>query len=345
MLPDGRFLSTIGDHRGADGNAYLFVYDPETRRITRVADVLSQVEHEEGAWGYGKIHAQLVASGCDVYLSTYWGSRHGLEFSPHLRRRPAVPGRSEHARAGAARHARAAPRHPVARRLHRRRPALRRGRRPTRLRTSRHRFVLRLRRRGRPGDVRIRRPRPHRLPQHRRRARRHRVPRGRGRASPRLRARERRADRRSRTRCPAAGGSGRRPHPVPTGPSTASPRTRTACSRCIATGASPTWARRAATRRRSPSRPTGAVSSTSRARTATRTSRAHRSSRSTPRPATRPSSPSSTRRPSASWACASAARTTSPSTRPAIVSTSASTPPNRVPRDAFGEVVLAVVHL
>ena len=82
VLPDGRFLSTAGDHRGADGNAYLFVYDPETRRITRVADVLSQVEHEEGAWGYGKIHAQLVASGCDVYLATYWGSRRGLEFSP-----------------------------------------------------------------------------------------------------------------------------------------------------------------------------------------------------------------------------------------------------------------------
>ena len=82
VLPDGRFLSTAGDHRGADGNAYLFVYDPETRRITRVADVLSQVDHRAGAWGYGKIHAQLVAAGCDVYLSTYWGSRRGLEFSP-----------------------------------------------------------------------------------------------------------------------------------------------------------------------------------------------------------------------------------------------------------------------
>jgi len=81
VLSDGRFLSTAGDHRGADGNAYLFVYDPETREITRVADVLSQVEHEDGAWGYGKIHAQLVAAGCDVYLSTYWGSRRGLEFS------------------------------------------------------------------------------------------------------------------------------------------------------------------------------------------------------------------------------------------------------------------------
>lgn len=81
VLPDGRFLSTAGDHLGADGNAYLFVYDPDTRTITRFADVLSQVNHDQGAWGYGKIHAQLVAAGCSVYVSTYWGTRRGLEFS------------------------------------------------------------------------------------------------------------------------------------------------------------------------------------------------------------------------------------------------------------------------
>ncbi len=82
VLADGRYLSTIGDHLGADGNSYLFVYDPDTRELTRFADVLSQVEHERGAWGYGKIHAQLVAGACDeVYVSTYWGSRKGLAYS------------------------------------------------------------------------------------------------------------------------------------------------------------------------------------------------------------------------------------------------------------------------
>ena len=30
VLPDGRFLSAIGDHRGADGNSYLFAFDPAT---------------------------------------------------------------------------------------------------------------------------------------------------------------------------------------------------------------------------------------------------------------------------------------------------------------------------
>ena len=60
----------------------MFVYDPQRRTMTRLADVLSQVEHADGDWGYGKIHAPLVAGRCgEVYLSTYWGSRKGLEYS------------------------------------------------------------------------------------------------------------------------------------------------------------------------------------------------------------------------------------------------------------------------
>ena len=53
VLPDGRFLAAIGDHLGRDGNSYLYVYNPERGRITRFTDVLSQVEHENGEWGYG----------------------------------------------------------------------------------------------------------------------------------------------------------------------------------------------------------------------------------------------------------------------------------------------------
>lgn len=81
VLPDGRFLSAVGDHRGPDGNSYLFVYDPEAGTHTRIADVLSLVDHEEGDWGYGKIHAQMVAGPCsDVFVATYWGTRRGLEY-------------------------------------------------------------------------------------------------------------------------------------------------------------------------------------------------------------------------------------------------------------------------
>ena len=86
VLADGRYLSGMGDHLGRDGNSYLFVYDPETGRITRFTDVLSQVEHEEGEWGYGKVHGQIVAGRCgEAYVATYWGTDQGIEFGRSYR--------------------------------------------------------------------------------------------------------------------------------------------------------------------------------------------------------------------------------------------------------------------
>ena len=83
VLRDGRFLSAIGDHLGADGNAYLYEYSPDSGTMTLLADVLSLTEHDPGAWGYGKIHGQMVPGPCDeVYFATYWGSREGLTFGP-----------------------------------------------------------------------------------------------------------------------------------------------------------------------------------------------------------------------------------------------------------------------
>jgi hypothetical protein len=60
----------------------LFIYDPTTRRMTRFTDVFSNVPHDKGAWGYGKIHAQMVTGRCgEVFLSTYWGTRDGIQYS------------------------------------------------------------------------------------------------------------------------------------------------------------------------------------------------------------------------------------------------------------------------
>ncbi len=82
VLSDGRFLSAIGDSIGADGNSFLYEYDPTSRTLTQFADALTVVGQEPGAWGYGKIHAQMVEGPCgDVYASTYWGTRRGLTFS------------------------------------------------------------------------------------------------------------------------------------------------------------------------------------------------------------------------------------------------------------------------
>jgi hypothetical protein len=76
----------MGDHAGVDGDAYLFVYDPGSRTMTRFADVLSNVAHDVGAWGYGKIHAQIVPGKCgDAYFATYWGTRTDLEYGGSYR--------------------------------------------------------------------------------------------------------------------------------------------------------------------------------------------------------------------------------------------------------------------
>jgi hypothetical protein len=81
VLSDGRFISAIGDHRGPDGNSYLYEYDPKRDQLTQISDVLSLTEHAEGEWGYGKIHAQMVVGPCDtVYAATYWGTSRDLVY-------------------------------------------------------------------------------------------------------------------------------------------------------------------------------------------------------------------------------------------------------------------------
>ena len=86
VLDDGRFLSAAGDHLGADGNSYLFMYDPGRRRIVRFTDVLSHVHHRKGEWGYGKIHAQMVRESCRTALiATYWGTDKDLRYGGSYR--------------------------------------------------------------------------------------------------------------------------------------------------------------------------------------------------------------------------------------------------------------------
>ncbi len=86
VLDDGRFLSAIGDHRGADGNAFGYVFDPVSGTLRQIFDVLSLVDHRPGEWGYGKIHAPMVRGPCGVILTTtYWGTRRGLTYGGSYR--------------------------------------------------------------------------------------------------------------------------------------------------------------------------------------------------------------------------------------------------------------------
>ncbi len=80
VTADGRYFSAIGDHLGADGNSYVYEFDPATGVLTRIADVASLVGATSDDWGHGKIHAQMVAGPCgEIYAASYWGSRRGIE--------------------------------------------------------------------------------------------------------------------------------------------------------------------------------------------------------------------------------------------------------------------------
>ena len=80
-LEDGRVVVAMGDHLGADGNSFLYLYDPDERALTQFADLLSTVDHQPGSWGYGKVHSQMVDPGDGgIYFTSYYGSRRDLSF-------------------------------------------------------------------------------------------------------------------------------------------------------------------------------------------------------------------------------------------------------------------------
>ena len=79
VLPDGRFVSALGDHLGRDGNSWFYEFDPTTNVLTRTAEVAAALGHQPGDWGYGKVHAPMVLGPCDeVIAATYWGTRTDL---------------------------------------------------------------------------------------------------------------------------------------------------------------------------------------------------------------------------------------------------------------------------
>ena len=85
-LPDGRFLSAIGDHIGPDGNSFIYEYDPNAGTLATLGDLISYVDHTPGSWGYGKVHGQMVNGPCgEVYFSSYWGTNRDLVYDESYR--------------------------------------------------------------------------------------------------------------------------------------------------------------------------------------------------------------------------------------------------------------------
>ncbi|CAN5826554.1 hypothetical protein BH20GEM1_BH20GEM1_02500 [soil metagenome] len=86
IASNGRFYAAISDHRTTDGNSYLFEFDPATKKLQAVGDVLSAVPHVPGEYGHGKIHSQINESRDGyLYMATYRGSRRSIIFTASFR--------------------------------------------------------------------------------------------------------------------------------------------------------------------------------------------------------------------------------------------------------------------
>lgn len=73
---NGKYYASIGDHLAPRGNAFVFEYDPETRKLRKLVDLQKTLNLPEGHYTPGKIHGQL-GMGKDgwIYFSTHRGSK------------------------------------------------------------------------------------------------------------------------------------------------------------------------------------------------------------------------------------------------------------------------------
>ncbi len=70
-----KYYSAIGDHKSPEGNAFVYEYDADTKKLTLVVDLRKTLRRPKGHYTPGKIHSRLDR-GRDgwLYFSTHRGS-------------------------------------------------------------------------------------------------------------------------------------------------------------------------------------------------------------------------------------------------------------------------------
>lgn len=80
VAANGKYYTSVGDHLGKDANSYVYEYNPMTRAMRRVVDVLRAIMHKLGLFGHGKIHSGIhQAADGKLYFTTYWGKQNEVE--------------------------------------------------------------------------------------------------------------------------------------------------------------------------------------------------------------------------------------------------------------------------
>jgi len=73
IASNGKYYLAIGDHRGYDGDSYVYEYDPIKGTLEKVVDVAVAIGQKKGDYGHGKIHAPIYEYQNALYFATYWG--------------------------------------------------------------------------------------------------------------------------------------------------------------------------------------------------------------------------------------------------------------------------------
>jgi len=93
---NGKVYSAVGDHKGPEGNSFIYEYDPGSKTLRIVADLQTAVPLAPGEYGFGKVHGRL-SEGRDgmVYFASFYGthepeyfgaSHHFFKYDPYTHR-------------------------------------------------------------------------------------------------------------------------------------------------------------------------------------------------------------------------------------------------------------------
>ena len=75
LAAGGKYYASVGDHLAPAGNAFVFEYDPATKKLRQLADVRQILQLPEGHYTPGKIHGRLdLGDDGWLYYSTHRGS-------------------------------------------------------------------------------------------------------------------------------------------------------------------------------------------------------------------------------------------------------------------------------
>ena len=75
LAAGGKYYTSVGDHLAPDGNAFVFEYDPETKKLRQLVDVKKLLNLPAGHYTPGKIHGRLdLGDDGWLYFSTHRGS-------------------------------------------------------------------------------------------------------------------------------------------------------------------------------------------------------------------------------------------------------------------------------